>query len=192
MKKILFSLFLMLFIQISCHADTMKVMSISKISTLTPDARISVLVLEDVKLTEYITISEGCLVNGSMVSITSPKRLKKDATFTFKPYEYITPEHKVVPINEDVVGKYSPKIKIEKGKIAKSTALFVADKIFAPFSYSYYAVEGAVKNKDGHVITSSVKNVYENSPLSYIKKGSSNITIEPETKFSFIFPKVGK
>ena len=50
----------------------------------------------------------------------------------------------------------------------------------------YYAVEGAIKNKEGDAVSSAVNNVYENSIFSYVEKGDQ-LNIKPSTCFGLKF-----
>ena len=70
-----------------------------------------------------------------------------------------------------VEGKYSAKLEIDKGQIAKSAALGVGNYFVKGISMGYYAVEGAVKNESDNRFKSSAKSVYENSPFAYVEKG---------------------
>jgi len=106
--------------------------------------------------------------------------------FPFCPQKY-TVAGKTYPINGGYVGKYSPLIKINKEKLAKSAVLTAGDFLVKGLSYGYYAVEGAVKDEKGNVVVSSVNNVYKNSPLSYVEKGKYTV-VAPNTLFSFKFP----
>ncbi len=186
MKKIVIGMLVFLATMSVCFAEDMKVMALSQISTQQPEQLIRVKVLETMQLNDNLVINEGAIVEGQMVKVVSPKRLKRNASFSFLPLKY-TVVGRTYPINGGYVGKYSQNIKINKEKLAKSAVLTAGDFLVKGLSYGYYAVEGAVKDEKGNVVVSSVNNVYKNSPLSYVEKGKYTV-VAPNTLFSFKFP----
>ena len=171
MKNFLF-LILIFLAGCVCYAEDMKVMALNDISTDTP-SEIKVQVLQTMKLDEGVILEQGTIVKGMMVDVVPPKRLKRDATFSFMPTMYTTPDKTTYKLNRKYVGKFSPKIEIDKGELAKTAALSVGDFFVKGLSTGFYAVQGAIKDEKGNRLVSSVNNVYENSFLSYISKGES-------------------
>ncbi len=131
--------------------------------------------LYSVKTVEPIYSNKGIIENGSIIEgriITkNPKRLKRDATFSFVPTCIITPRGEIIKAKKDIVGKY--KKEIDKKKIAKSAALTAGSFVVKGFSTEFNAIEGAVKNEQGNRLKSTAVAVYEGSPISYIQKGEA-------------------
>lgn len=186
MKKIFFVLAIALCTASSVFAEDMKVMALKDFSTDKP-SEIKVQVLQTMKLDEGVVIEQGSVVTGFMIDVIPAKRLKRDATFSFMPTGYITPKREQYSINRKYVGKFSPKIEIDKTELAKTAALSVGDFFVKGLSTGFYAVQGAIKDEKGNRFVSSVQNVYENSLLSYIEKGGATC-IKAQSMFTFRFP----
>ena len=186
MKKIFFVLAIALCTASSVFAEDMKVMALKDFSTDKP-SEIKVQVLQTMKLDEGVVIEQGSVVTGVMIDVIPAKRLKRDATFSFMPTGYVTPKREQYSINRKYVGKFSPKIEIDKTELAKTAALSVGDFFVKGLSTGFYAVQGAIKNEKENRFVSSVQNVYENSLLSYIEKGGATC-IKAQSMFTFRFP----
>lgn len=166
-------------------ADTMAVEALTVISTENPKAPVKLRVAKNCKLGD-IELKIGYVLNGHIMSITDPKRLKRDASFTFAPESYVDTkghEKKFAALYE---GKYSPNFEIDAGKLAKSAALTVGNQLISGFKMGYQAVEGAIENEEGNAVKSAAKNVYENSVFSYGEKGNQ-LYIQPFTPFGLKF-----
>jgi len=83
MKKIVIGMLVFLATMSVCFADDMKVMALSPISTQEPEQSIKVRVLETMQLNDDLVITEGAVVEGCMVKLVPPKRLKRNAGFSF-------------------------------------------------------------------------------------------------------------
>ena len=186
MKKVLFGFLLLSITMFSpAMAETMAVQSITAISTETPEQIIKVKVVRDCTLGD-ITLKTGYILEGKMMSVTDPKRLKQNASFTFAPLTYFDLNGNPVHIPKLYIGTYSPKFEIDSGKVAKSAALTVGNHFVKGVSAGYYAVEGAVQNTEGNRFKSAAENVYENSLFSYVEKGEQ-LHIEKDTCFGLKF-----
>lgn len=172
MKKWLCLLPAMVFTVASVYAaEILQVESLTKFSTAEYPAEVQLRALNDINLSADIQIKEGYTVTGKLTDVSSPKRLKRDAKFSFMPLYYVDYSGKTNMIKEPVEGKFTKDIEINKGELAKSAALTVGNHFLQGLSMGYYAVEGAVKNESDNRFKSSVKSVYEHSPLSYVEKG---------------------
>ena len=172
MKKWLCLLSAMVFTAASVQAaEILQVESLTKFSTAEYPAEVQLRALNDINLSTDIQIKEGYTVTGKLTDVSSPKRLKRDAKFSFMPLYYVDYSGKTNMIKEPVEGKFTKDIEINKGELAKSAALTVGNHFLQGLSMGYYAVEGAVKNESDNRFKSSVKSVYEHSPLSYVEKG---------------------
>jgi hypothetical protein len=169
------------------YAKTIEVMSLSDFSTAKPPASITVELLDNVDLDENTTLSAGTAVQGKLIDVVSPKRLKKDATFSFEPTSYKDANGETKVLHTNTIAKYSKTL--DKGQLAKSAALGVGGFFVKGLSTGVAAVEGAVKNEEGNVIKSTAVSVYEASPISYVEKGK-DLVIKTNQIFYLKFPKV--
>ena len=151
-------------------AKSIPVEALNDFSTENPPKTMDVKILSEIVLDETITLSQGAIVHGQITDISDPKRLKRDASFTFVPLYYTNANKGVIRINGYFPAKYTTKL--NKGELAKSAALGVGSIFVKGLSVGYSAVEGAVKNEDDNRIKSGAKAAYESSPFSYVEKGS--------------------
>ena len=182
-----FIIFAMTGILSSVNAKTIEVLSLSNFSTANPPASIKVQFLGDVELCDKTTIPAGATVQGNLVDVKSPKRLKRDASFSFVPTAYRKTDGESVIIHEEVKAKYTKQL--DKKGIAKSAALGVGGFFVKGLSTGVAAVEGAIKNEEGNVLKSTAVSVYEASPVSYIEKGQ-DLKIENNQIFYLKFPNI--
>ena len=185
MKRYIIVLLFILLAQIPVSAETMAVQAVNTISTNKPNNEVVVKVIRDCKL-DGVDLEIGYILEGKMLNVTDPKRLKKDATFTFYPVIYkdlYGNEHRFSKV---YVGEFSPKFEINPAKLAKSAVLTVGNHFVKGISSGFYAVEGAIQNEDGNRVKSAVQNVYENSVFSYAEKGKQ-LEIKPGTCFGLKF-----
>lgn len=180
------TVFCVLFMQPAFAAEVLKVESLSSFSTSKPPEFISLKTMSSVALDENITIPEGVIVKGRLTEVKRPKRLKRNASFSVIPVSYVDVNGNEVEIPVEYIGKFSPKFEIDKMDVAKSAALTVGNHFVKGISMGYHAVEGAVKNEEGNRFKSSAVSVYENSPFSYIEKGSE-LEIREHDLFSLRF-----
>ena len=185
MKKILnFSLLSLLLLASPVFAKTVAVEAMSGFTTEDPPREMSVKLLEDIVLDDNTTLAADYVIDGKIVDVTDPKRLKRNATFTFVPVSYKDKNGKVSQIKAYCPAKYTTKI--NKGELAKSVGLGVGSFFVKGLSLGYSAVEGAIKNEQDNRFKSSVTNVYNDSPLSYVEKGEE-LVIEKEQVFFLNF-----
>jgi len=182
MKKFLI-LISMIIMSDPAFALLASVESLEDFSSKNPPKTIKVKVLKDFNLTNDIKIYKDGIIEGN-INIKPPKRLKRDATFTFVPINYAYTDDEKFYINKKCTGKY---IKlIDKSNLAKSAVLRVGNTIVPGMSTGYNLVKGAIENTEGNVAKSAAKSMYDNSPLSFIKKGN-DIEIKKEEQFKIFF-----
>ena len=182
------------------YAQTVVVQSLSEFSTYNPPTSISVKLLEPVIISQTMTIGTGSTVNGDLIDVVSPKRLKRDAGFSFVPKSYIdekgkskkinshiAPDGKTYNISTDVSASYTTPI--DKGELAKNTALGVGSFFVKGLSIGVAVVTGAVKNEEDNRFKSSVSSAYQASPFSYVQKGE-DLEIKKTDLFYLKFPNV--
>jgi len=172
MKK--FLLIISAFLVISpVMAKNVKVEAMSDFTTENPKKTWQVKVIEGFVADNGIVVHPNTIIEGKIVDVTSPKRLKRAASFTFVPQKFYDPkEGSVKNVKRDFEGKYSKKTELTAKNVAKKGALTAGNILVGSFvSPAVGLVEGAVKNEDGNRAKSAVKSAYENTPLSYASKG---------------------
>ncbi len=187
MKKILLLSVILLISIMPVNAETLQVQALSEFNTENPPASIEVKAVSDMDLDEELLIMDGYILKGNLVDVVSPKRLKRDATFSIVLTEYTDnngQKHIIPPDGKQFKGKFTTGIDYKHA--AKSAALSVGNFFVKGLSLGYAAVEGAVKNEDGNRIKSSAHSVYESTPLSYVEKGE-DILIAKDQVFCLKF-----
>lgn len=152
------------------YAKTIPVEALSDFSTEKPVSTYSVKILDDIEFDRNTILKNGYILEGKIVDVSDPKRLKRDANFVFVPEKYKELNGQLVTVKGYYPAKYTTKL--NKKEIAKSAALSVGNLFVKGLSVGYSAVEGAIKNEQDNRFKSSVNEVYEKSPLSYVEKGS--------------------
>lgn len=190
-QKNIFSVFIII---LSCmfsqaYGQTVEVLSLSKFSTEKPPKSITVKLLEPLEISEDVIFQAGVIMQGDLYNVVSPKRLKRDADFSFKPITYQGLDGKKYKVDSNIVASYTEPL--NKGELAKNAALGVGNFFVKGLSMGVAAVSGAVKNQEGNRIKSSAVSVYESSPLSYAEKGQ-DISIDVNQPFYLKFSSKNK
>lgn len=185
-QKILYFVFLLIVICTfsKANAQTIEVISQDTFSTEKPPTSISVLILDSLAISEKETIKAGSVVKGDLTDVISPKRLKRDAGFSFVPKSYIDEKGKTKKINSNVRAKYTEPV--DKAELAKNVTLGVGSYFVKGLSMGVAAVSGAIKNENDNRLKSSAGAMYEASPFSLVKKGE-DLYIEKNTHFFLKF-----
>lgn len=185
-QKFLYFVFLLLLSGMfsKAYAQTVEVRALDSFSTAKPPKSVSVQLLEPLVLTDSITLSSGAIVTGDLFDVVSPKRLKRDAGFSFCLKSYKDLEGNLHMLNSHIVASYSKPI--DKGGLAKNAALGVGSFFVKGLSVGVAAVSGAVKNEEGNRVKSSAVSAYESSPLSLVEKGE-DLNIEENMHFFLKF-----
>lgn len=169
-------------------AQTIEVKSLSQFSTANPPATISVEILDPLILNDK-ALEAGTVLDGKLVNVVSPKRLKRNASFSFEPTSYKDNTGKHSMFDEKINAQYTTTL--DKKQLAKSAVVGVGGIFVKGLKMQVAAVEGAVKNKEGNVLKSSAVSVYEASPVSYVKKGQ-DLNIKTNDVFYLKFPDADK
>ena len=172
MKKLLIILSLLL-VTVPVFAKSVKVEALSDFTTENPSSTWRLKVIDGFITDNGIIVHSGTIFEGKIVDVTSPKRLKRAASFTFIPQTYYDPQ---IGITKDVLrdfqGKYSSRSEITAGKVAKKGAITAGNILIGSFvAPTVGLVEGAVKNERGNRAKSAAISAYESTPLSYANKG---------------------
>lgn len=170
----------MLLIAPSVLAATMCVRAVTPFSTETPTDKMTVKLVEEYQVSDSLTLPIGTVINGAVSDVVSPKRLKRDATFSFTAQKYDDGHGLSGDFDKNYKGRYYQKI--DKKELAKNTSLTVGSFFVKGLSLGVNAVQGAIKNEEGNRFKSSAKNVYDNSPLSYVEEGQE-LDIKPNDIF---------
>ena len=172
MKKFLLILSALLIIN-PVLAKTVKVEALSNFSTANPTKTWKLKVVDGFVADNGIIVHAGTIFEGDITNVTSPKRLKRAASFTFVPHTYYDPQVGITKdVKRDFQGKYSSKTEMTAGNLAKKGALTAGNILVGSFvAPAVGLVEGAVKNDEGNRAKSAVVSAYENTPLSYASKG---------------------
>lgn len=185
MRKIfLYTILILCMITQPVFAKAIAVQALDDFSTENPSSSMRIKMLEDVVIDDNVSLNFGYIVSGKIVDVTAPKRLKRDASFTFVPLTYTDLNGKTIEIKGYYPAKYTTKL--NKGELAKTAALGVGSFFVKGLSLGYSAIEGAVKNEKDNRFKSSVNEVYEDSPFSYVEKGGE-ILIQKEQNFFLNF-----
>ncbi len=185
MKKIIIALLSLFLFQMNVSAATIKVESMSDFTTENPPETLEVKAVTDLFLDDgVLIILEGNILKGNIVDVSSPKRLKRDASFAFVLTEYTDNDGKTHKVEQFVKGKFTTKFDYKS--TAKSVALGIGNHFVKGISLGYHAVEGAVKNEEGSRLKSSAASVYESTPFSYVEKGE-DIVIQKNQVFILNF-----
>lgn len=164
-------------------AKTIPVQALEDFSTENPPKNYSVKVLDELVLDENTSLKQDDILEGKIIDVKNPKRLKQNAKFTFVP-EVIKTNGKTIELKGYYPAKYTTKL--NKGQMAKSAALGVGNYFVKGLSMGYSAIEGAVKNEQDNRFKSGAVSLYESSPFSYVEKGKE-IVIAKEQVFLLNF-----
>lgn len=164
---------LLLFTILICSpvwAETVIVEALEDFSTDNPPQTLKVKALSNITLDDNLTLIKGDIIKGEILGVKDPKRLKRNATFSFKLLSYESVDTGLInKIEKEYIGKYTTKL--NKADIAKSAALTVGNYFIHGISLGFNAIEGAVKNEENNRLKSSAVSVYQSSPISYVEKG---------------------
>lgn len=174
MKKFILIIVLMIFVCTpSVFARNVKVMAMSDFSTANPPQSWSLKVVEGFTTKNGYEVRTGSVITGKIVDVTSPKRLKRNASFKFIPVSFydITTD-KTYRVDKELVGKYNSMGDITAGKVVEKGAIAAGNYfINSTIGTGVALVKGAVKNEEGNRAKSAAVSVYESTPLSYVSKG---------------------
>jgi hypothetical protein len=180
MRSVLLLLLTLFLVVQSVLAQNVKVKALSDFSTESPPKIWQVEIVDGFETKDGIPFYSGSVITGKIVSIKQPKRMKRNAQFTFIPTKYYDSISKrTTDIDTKVKGKYSPTSDATAGKILKKSVVIVSSKLISGFiSPGVALIEGLVKNEEGNRAKSAAKSVYESTPISYLEKGKELVIRE--------------
>ena len=171
-------------------SDKVHVSILEEFNTANPASSIDVVVLEDTAIGSNM-LKENDVLHCKITKVTDPKRGKRSASFSVYPVSY-TSNGEVNKINGSFYGKYTSKIVSEKiknidpKKVGTKAAKTVGNHFIKGVAPAISLAEGMIKNEDGNRIESGVKQVYKDSPLSFVEKGEE-LDLKEGTNFYLIF-----
>ena len=174
-------------------ADKLHVSAMNDFSTVNPTANFQVMLIEDGILNDVYML-RGDILNCTLKKITKPTRAKRDAKIYFDVVSYSDKKgtHEIKP---KMVAKYAQKVlsveevkKTPPKKIAKKAVSTVGNLFVTGFSYGVSFVDGVKENKEDNRFKSGVKQVYDDSFLSYVEYGHQ-VDIKEGQEFYLIVKK---
>lgn len=171
-------------------ATTVEVEAVTPFSTLQPTETMKVVTREKVEFENGVVWESGTVVTGQVIDVKQPKRGKLNASFKFYPQSYTYKGKTTTNIDENFIAKYSDRRSLDKGQIAASAATTAGGMLFhIPFlSQGVSLAKGMVKNEDNNRLKSGLKQVYKDSPVSYVEEGK-DIILKKDDIFYLKFKK---
>ena len=174
MKKFVLILVLILFLtSLQADAKNVKVEALSDFSTVNPPSTWEVKIVDGFVTKDGTEIYSGSQIKGKIDGVTDPKRLKRNANFSFIPYEYYDAvSRRTYKVDKNIVGKYSSMSDVTVGAVVEKGAVTAGSYFISGLiSPGVALVKGAVKNEEGNRAKSAAVSVYESTPISYVSKG---------------------
>lgn len=189
MKKLLliFSFIFLVSLQ-PAMAKNVKVEAMSDFTTANPPSEWNLKIVEGFTTKAGYEVAEGSVITGKIIDVTSPKRLKQNASFKFIPVSfYDVKTGETYHVQKDFVGKYNSLGDIKAGDIVEKGAIAAGNHfISCTIGPGVALVKGVVKNEEGNRVKSAAVSVYESTPLSYASKGKE-MEIKQGQRFTMNF-----
>lgn len=154
--------------------------ALNDFSTANPAKHFEVELSEAVEIPDSQSFPEGTVLYGVVTKVSDGQRGKRQGYFEFHPTIYKTSKGEFNIKNRNLIVKithYQPLDKKEAvKKVATTGVTTVAGKVLKVpvLSQGVSFVKGAVNaDEDENMLVGGVKQVYEDSPLSYVEKGES-------------------
>ena len=155
--------------------NTVLVKSLSNFSSMHPRYYISVIVVEEHKFKSGFVLEKNTVLNLKVEKITEPKRGKRNVYIVVHPTTFNVPSksQKRKFQNRHLMAKVTPYKKLNKTQAAEKGAVSATGIIIPGFSQAFYFCKGFINPEENKTrLASGGISTYENSPLSYIEKGS--------------------
>jgi len=183
MKKILCTIATLLMTAVSAQCFESAIGTAQEpFSTAEPSKTFQVRLDETVELEDGSRLNANSILYGNVFQVEDGLRGKRQGYFKFYLQKYITDEGVIDVRRKNIVIKVSHYEPIDKKEVAKKVATTgattVASKVLKVpgISQGVSFVKGAVKAEDGeNRLKNGAKQVYKDSPLSYVEKGTSLI-----------------
>lgn len=178
---------------ISVSAEALTGIAVFPYSTDNPTATFSVKLNQSINLNSMVLAKEGEYLYGNVVKVVDGQRGKRQGYFVFNPTYLIDEKGAAKTLNDKTlmvkVSFYKPFDKESAKKLAESGATTAAGILLnvPMLSQGVSFIKGAThpSEEEGRV-SSGLKQVYKDSPLSYIEKGEPLIIEKgQEVKLNF-------
>lgn len=177
MKKVLLIFVVMIYTAIGAYATTITGVALSEFSTENPVSTFSVKIQDNFSVNNMDLYKAGTVFYGKVTKVVNGQVGKRQGYFEFTPTHYATSDgvFKINRNNLNVrVKYYKPFDKKSAVKLAETGVTTVAGFVFnVPLlSQGVSFVQGAVKQEDDtNRVVNGLKQVYKDSPLSYVERG---------------------
>ncbi len=193
MKKIFCTLVLLLMTAVSASAETLTGIAVFPYSTENPTSTFSVKLNQPVNLNSMVLAEQGEFLYGNVVKVVDGQRGKRQGYFVFNPTYLIDEKGAAKALNDRTlmvkVSFYKPFDKESAKKLAENGATTAAGLILnvPMLSQGVSFIKGATHpSEDQGRVSSGLKQVYKDSPLSYVEKGEPLILEKgQEVKLTF-------
>ena len=167
-KRVILSVVMSVLAFATAYAETIKAKAVTPFSTESPSQTMQFKVIEEVDYDD-ITLPEGSLVTANVMDVISPKRLKRNATFTLVPQTYTDNAGQIHKFTYKYLCKYS--LPIDKKDMAIKAGTTVGGFFVKGLSLGVSAVRGAIDNDEDNRFKSAAVRVYDDSPISMVENG---------------------
>ena len=175
-KSLLWSICISVCLSGFACAATIKAEALSPFSTEEPTKTFTFRVVETIEYDDDVTLPKGTTVTAEVQDVVSPKRLKRNATFTVIPKTYTDAMGHVRHFPTDYVCKYA--LPLDKKDIAIKTGATVGGFFVKGLSLGVSAVRGAIDNEENNRFKSAAVRVYDDSPVSMVENGQEINLVE--------------
>lgn len=193
MKKIFCTLAVLLTTAISVSAETLTGIAAWGFSTEKPMTTFAVRLNQTIDLNSYTVANQGEYLYGNVVKVVDGQRGKRQGYFEFNPTHLVDAQGNAKTLTDKTlivkVSFYKPFDKEAAKKLAENGATTAAGIILnvPMLSQGVSFIKGATHptEEEGRV-SSGLKQVYKDSPLSYVEKGEPLILEKgQEVKLNF-------
>lgn len=195
MKKIFYTMVLLFMTALSVCAETITGIAVFPFSTDNPTTTFTVKMNQPIVINNMISVKEGEYLYGNVTKVVDGQRGKRMGYFVFNPTYLADGKGKVKPLTDKTL---KVKVSFYKPFDPKSTAKNLAETgaetaagilLNIPMVSQGVSFIKGVANPDEEAsnrITSGFKQVYKDSPLSYVEKGEPLILEKgQEVKLNF-------
>ena len=192
MKKIFFTMCLMLFSAAAVCAETIVGTALTEFSTENPTKHFTVKIDEGFTVDGWKNYPAGTVFSGTVVGVEHGKIGKRKGYFVFVPTYYSDKNdvHKMATKNLEIKVEYSKPFDKDKAlkNLANTGLSTAASKILhvPMLSQGIAFVKGAVNpEEDTSRLVSGVKSAYKSTPLTYVEKGDE-LHVQPGQEVKLI------
>ncbi len=153
------------------EAKAFRVIAMEDFSTLSPKITMEVRTQESILLKDGTMFPYGAVIKGNVYDVKNARKGKRSGTFKFQPTSY-SYNGKVYQINNpNLYAKYAKEL--DKGQLALSAATTAGSIILnvPGLGQAVSFAKGVITDPEDHRLKSGAKQIYKDSPFSYIGRG---------------------